>query len=865
MKTKQSRVGAKHDPGEVFFGLGRFQSQRLEQVLYLLPPLFQMRFAIQCAERMLPFLEKRFPGDPQFRNALALAKRVARGEVGLEDELDRAQTYLPLLSASRDGEEANAAEGALRDAMRYGRTLRDGRPAQGASALALMIYRPTSWDYQHEIDLQEADLQGLLREAYHEAERQAKERGYPKINSGSFVEDTVGILARERVRQDIEEVLRSPQVMNGPEALEERLQVAYGQLHELTDWGGALEIVEGRRGAENLCEVVLYYIRKPIGNLLGELGQWPLPSHVSGRKQLMTKKAKKTRAVVGSVSDPALALDVNDGSPLDVAAKIWRGISLLPPKEQRLFGAWCAEQVLPLFESVFPRNPQPRRAIEAAKAYAQGQIDLSALDTAREAARDLFLRRGPRGDSYNAVWSAIWSAAANTATGAERAADFAFDTQEDRQKQLARLRDMIREAYRAAEASSHEDMVSTLSGGSWGHQASAVLRREKARVWLKSFLSGDVLPGKQSAINRQKAEVALSQLAELTDAPEVERAFGVRPKTLWGAVVAMQDFSPELIINAWNRIKLPAHVKGRSRKSRVGAKDDPSVVLGSPPYSIYTVRVCSDLLPLDLRYLFGLDCVSHVGDILTERGAQQRYIDQFNKVIARLRKAVYAGHMIPGKVPRMKEIGDVVHELAHENSEACEHVGEALYQCSTGDAAGAAQLAREARGDQFREGGGFDDQELQEGEYDFDIFDTDAVNHETDWQIEQLRGYLRDAFQRAETEAASQQYATLTGAWKDVALATLVRQRVADLVRATLAAETSPDAQERCEAALSHLLYEEGQATDFTKRSHGSQNLPDKEPWTLAVWAAGHGDDGKQFKKAIQGVVDVGGRKKGRP
>ena len=48
----------------------------------------------------------------------------------------------------------------------------------------------------------------------------------------------------------------------------------------------------------------------------------------------------------------------------------------------RLFAADCAEDVLPLFLAVMPDDDRPRLAIEAARAYARGEID----DAARAAA-----------------------------------------------------------------------------------------------------------------------------------------------------------------------------------------------------------------------------------------------------------------------------------------------------------------------------------------------------------------------------------------------------------------------------------------------------------------------------------------------
>ena len=55
---------------------------------------------------------------------------------------------------------------------------------------------------------------------------------------------------------------------------------------------------------------------------------------------------------------------------------IRRGGSLTD-SEHRLLALWaaaCAEHVLPMFESVQPSDPYPRRAIEAARAWARGEV-----------------------------------------------------------------------------------------------------------------------------------------------------------------------------------------------------------------------------------------------------------------------------------------------------------------------------------------------------------------------------------------------------------------------------------------------------------------------------------------------------------
>jgi hypothetical protein len=59
---------------------------------------------------------------------------------------------------------------------------------------------------------------------------------------------------------------------------------------------------------------------------------------------------------------------------------------LLANKDRKALAAWaadCAEHVLPLFEQRHPQDDRPRKAIEAARAYARGEIRVG---VARQAA-----------------------------------------------------------------------------------------------------------------------------------------------------------------------------------------------------------------------------------------------------------------------------------------------------------------------------------------------------------------------------------------------------------------------------------------------------------------------------------------------
>ncbi len=69
---------------------------------------------------------------------------------------------------------------------------------------------------------------------------------------------------------------------------------------------------------------------------------------------------------------------------------------MLKDSDHRLLALWaatCAEHVLHLFESVQPSDPRPRQAIEQARAWARGEIQMSqsraAAGHAQAAAREL--------------------------------------------------------------------------------------------------------------------------------------------------------------------------------------------------------------------------------------------------------------------------------------------------------------------------------------------------------------------------------------------------------------------------------------------------------------------------------------------
>lgn len=67
-------------------------------------------------------------------------------------------------------------------------------------------------------------------------------------------------------------------------------------------------------------------------------------------------------------------------------ARLLRKVETWNDKTARLFAADCAEHVLPIFEKKYPTDNRPRKAIQAARDYANGLIDAKELEAAWEAA-----------------------------------------------------------------------------------------------------------------------------------------------------------------------------------------------------------------------------------------------------------------------------------------------------------------------------------------------------------------------------------------------------------------------------------------------------------------------------------------------
>jgi len=106
-------------------------------------------------------------------------------------------------------------------------------------------------------------------------------------------------------------------------------------------------------------------------------------------------------------------------------ARLVRRLNGWNDRTARLFAADCAARVLHLFEACCPGDMRPRRAIEVARAFADGQAtveDLAAARVAAKAAAERAARDAPWDAAWDAAWDAGWAAVRTTSGGAAWAA-----------------------------------------------------------------------------------------------------------------------------------------------------------------------------------------------------------------------------------------------------------------------------------------------------------------------------------------------------------------------------------------------------------------------------------------------------------
>ena len=120
---------------------------------------------------------------------------------------------------------------------------------------------------------------------------------------------------------------------------------------------------------------------------------------------------------------------VQDDKIVVAEARIIRQVETWNETTARLFAADCAERVLPIFEKQYPDDKRPRLAIEAARAFARGEITAAARAAAWAAAGAA---------ARDAAWATAGAAAWATARDAAGAAAAEIRWQTERLMQYLR-------------------------------------------------------------------------------------------------------------------------------------------------------------------------------------------------------------------------------------------------------------------------------------------------------------------------------------------------------------------------------------------------------------------------------------------
>ena len=113
-------------------------------------------------------------------------------------------------------------------------------------------------------------------------------------------------------------------------------------------------------------------------------------------------------------------------------------------REIRLFAADCAESVLHIYEDAHPGDDRPRKAIEAARRYANGEISAEELEEARAAAGAAARKAAWYVAGYaalaarNAAWAAGYARKA-----AENAAWDALGAREARAAEIEKQKELL--------------------------------------------------------------------------------------------------------------------------------------------------------------------------------------------------------------------------------------------------------------------------------------------------------------------------------------------------------------------------------------------------------------------------------------
>ena len=108
-------------------------------------------------------------------------------------------------------------------------------------------------------------------------------------------------------------------------------------------------------------------------------------------------------------------------------ARLIRKVETWNDKTLRLYAADCAERVLGLYEKQYPKNDRPRKAIQAARDFANGLINKDAADAAADAANAAaYTAANAAYAAKAAAYAADAAADAANADAADAASDAAY-------------------------------------------------------------------------------------------------------------------------------------------------------------------------------------------------------------------------------------------------------------------------------------------------------------------------------------------------------------------------------------------------------------------------------------------------------
>lgn len=127
----------------------------------------------------------------------------------------------------------------------------------------------------------------------------------------------------------------------------------------------------------------------------------------------------------------------------------------LPERDQWMVGAAHAEHVLINFERKYPNDGRPRKAIEAKRAFARGEISREELDKALDAALSASCAAIPKSATGSIDYKA-WSAASSAARSVVRSAGSAAGPGE-REWQKRHLIEFL--AAKAPKPKTHNDLI----------------------------------------------------------------------------------------------------------------------------------------------------------------------------------------------------------------------------------------------------------------------------------------------------------------------------------------------------------------------------------------------------------------------